>query len=210
MQLQITPEVITSVSFSQHEILRRILQLYCLNGFDADFTYNVGNFYKNGIPQPRQKFDLKPQAKGVIKADVCALPIHSASVTTGVFDPPFLVGTEKYIMNEKYGYFKNMKELYNMYTGAFKEFNRVFIKGGILVFKCQDVVNGSQYYLNSTFVVNLAREYDFECIDCFICINRNPIVTHHKQQHSRTTHTFFYVFRLRSRIRKVKGAVHGF
>ena len=39
-------EVIKSISYNQHEILRNILDLHCGgNGPDVDITYSVGNFY---------------------------------------------------------------------------------------------------------------------------------------------------------------------
>ena len=88
-------EVIKSVNYSQHAILRDILDLHCDgNSPDVDLTYSIGNFYgtfrrkvseKNPdgttsvheeefeIPQPKYKFDVDPQGEDVVKIDLGGL-----------------------------------------------------------------------------------------------------------------------------------------
>ena len=83
------PEFVKSISYSQDEILKWIIQLYCPNGFDLDPTYSKGVFYKN-IPEPRLKFDLNPQIEGVQQANCTDLPVESGSLQSIVFDPPFV------------------------------------------------------------------------------------------------------------------------
>lgn len=53
------PELMKSISYSQDEILKWIIRLYCPDGFDLDPTYSKGVFYKN-VPEPQLKFDLNP------------------------------------------------------------------------------------------------------------------------------------------------------
>ena len=45
------PEIIKSISYSQEEILKWIIRLYCPDGFDLDPTYSKGVFYKNGTKE---------------------------------------------------------------------------------------------------------------------------------------------------------------
>ena len=60
MQQEICPKIIKTISYEQTEIINDIMKLYCQDGFDLDPTYSKGNFYKNGIPEPRLKFDINP------------------------------------------------------------------------------------------------------------------------------------------------------
>lgn len=87
-------ESITTISYNQEEIIRNIIKLYCPNGIECDPTYSRGIFYKN-IPKPKFKFDLDPQREGVIKADCRNLPLIKSSLTSIMFDPPFIAGGVK-------------------------------------------------------------------------------------------------------------------
>ena len=111
-----TENVIKSVNYSQHAILRDIMNLHN-NGkpFEADMTYSIGNFYgkfnekkitRNDdgtitetieefeIPQPKLKFDVMPQIEGVEKIDPWGpWPLEDSSIESLVLDPPFVVGS---------------------------------------------------------------------------------------------------------------------
>ena len=105
--------VIRSISYSQHEILRWIIDLYCRNGFDLDPTYSTGVFYKdNRVPEPRSKIDINPCAKDVIQADCRDLPLDSSSVSSIIFDPPFIGGSKRFgkpgIIKKRFGYYKTV------------------------------------------------------------------------------------------------------
>lgn len=54
--------MVKSISYSQEEIIKWILDLYVPNKtIDLDATYSIGNFYKNtGIDSPVYKFDINP------------------------------------------------------------------------------------------------------------------------------------------------------
>ena len=111
-------DIIRSVSTDQTEILQWILKLYVPEGcFEADSTYSKGGFYK-GIPPPRLCFDLTPQVDGVIQADCRNLPLADCSISSLVFDPPFLATTGKSlaeengnIINRRFTVCKNEHEL---------------------------------------------------------------------------------------------------
>ena len=108
-------EVIKSISYNQHEILRNILDLHCGgNGPDVDITYSVGNFYGKfkhtikevrddgsvvekqeefEIPQPKYKFDVDPQVDGCEKIEPWGnIPLDDNSVNVVVVDLPFVIG----------------------------------------------------------------------------------------------------------------------
>lgn len=45
---------ITSISFSNDEIIENIMLLYDIDRFDLDCTYSIGHFWKK-LPQPKNK-----------------------------------------------------------------------------------------------------------------------------------------------------------
>ena len=88
--------MIKSISFKQSEIIQNILTLEKIERIEIDSTYSKGNFYKNtGILQPSKKFDLIPQTGDTVMANANKLPLENNSVTSIMFDPPFLVGYTK-------------------------------------------------------------------------------------------------------------------
>jgi SAM-dependent methyltransferase len=181
-------EIIRSVSTDQTEILKWIMALYVPEGFEADSTYSKGGFYKD-IPPPRLRFDLNPQSEDVIQADCRDLPLADESISSMMFDPPFLATTGKSlkedkgnIINRRFTVCKSETELQNLYTDAVREAARVLKPGGIFVFKCQDKVSSGN---------------GFEAEDLFMLIAKSRLVANwqRNQKHARKFHSFFWVFR---------------
>ena len=192
--------VIKSISYSQEEIIRDIMELYGIECFELDPTYSKGNFYKK-IPKPKLKFDIEPQLPEVQKADCTQLPLENNSVKSIMFDPPFIAsiptGKPTGIINQRFGYYRNIQvELWNMYHKALEEFYRVLKEDGILVFKCQDTIDASKQYLSHVEIINYASLLGFYPKDLFVLLAENRIIgkTHHNQQHCRKYHSYFLVF----------------
>jgi hypothetical protein len=192
--------LIESVSNSQSEILNNIIQLYCPFGIDLDPTYSTGNFYKD-VPQPLYKMDIDPQVPGVIQADSQYLPLLDNSIRTIMFDPPFIVGSEAGgkpgIIKTRFSYYKNIPELWEFYRKSIAEFYRVTFQDGILIFKCQDTIDGSKQYLSHVEVINYALRIGYYPIDLFVLLNTNYLVSPNmvNQQHARKRHSYFVVFK---------------
>ena len=196
-------EIIRSVSTDQTEILKWIMALYVPDGFEADSTYSKGGFYKD-IPLPRLRFDLNPQSEDVIQADCRDLPLADESISSLMFDPPFLATTGKSlkedkgnIINRRFTVCKSETELQNLYTDAVREAARVLKPDGIFVFKCQDKVSSGKQYWMHCFVYELALQNGFEAEDLFVLIAKSRLVANwqRNQKHSRKFHSFFWVFR---------------
>lgn len=191
--------IIKSISYSNTEILNNILSLFIKKEtFDLDPTYSKGNFYK-GIPQPKLKFDLVPQVGGVIQADCRDLPLEYSSISSIIFDPPFMFGThgqtKNNIMNKRFTMFDKFTELENMYRDSLKEFYRVLKKGGYLVFKCQDYTD-SKTTMTHCLVYNWAIELGFYAQDLLILLSNKRIYNPNlNQKHARKFHSYFWVFR---------------
>lgn len=190
--------LVKSVSKSQDEILKGVIQLYCPQGFDLDPTYSKGIFYKYG-QQPRLKFDLNPQVEGVQQANCTALPLGNNSVSSIVFDPPFMFGThgqtKNNIMNKRFTMFNSFPELCIMYQDSLKEFNRILTKKGILVFKCQDYTD-SRTTMTHCLVYQWAVTLGFYAKDLFILLASGGRIYNPKliQRHARKFHSYFWIF----------------
>ena len=190
-------DLIKSISYDQDEIIKWIMTLYCPDGFELDPTYSTGNFYDK-IPQPKYRFDINPQASGVKQADCTNLPLDNNSIKSIMFDPPFIAGNSRTgIISMRFGSYKNIQtELWDMYHKAIKEFYRILKESGILVVKCQDVIDSSKQYFSHVEIINYAINLGFYPKDLFILLAENRIIgsTHHNQQHARKFHSYFMVF----------------
>jgi hypothetical protein len=113
--------VISSISYDQHEIIRNIVELHCPQGIELDPTYSKGNFYnKAGIDEPLEKFDLFPQTEDTLQANANDLPHLDSSISSIMFDPPFVVGHTKEkpsgIIGERFHGFRYIQDLWKWYS----------------------------------------------------------------------------------------------
>lgn len=193
--------IIKSLSSNQNELINSILSLYCPNGIDLDPTYSKGNFYKN-INEPIYKYDLFPKSSEVNLSSAESLPFQDESIETIMFDPPFLAdqrneNNKDSIVIKRFSSFKNIKELWDWYYLCLVEFKRILIQDGVLIFKCQDTVSSGKNYFSHVHIMNMALNVGFNPIDLFILISDNRLIgyNHHKQQHARKYHSYFWVFK---------------
>jgi DNA modification methylase len=194
--------MITTVSYNQTEILQSIIKLYLkTDGFDYDPTYSKGNFYKSGeIPQPLLKSDLYPQTPDTIKISAESTGFNNNSVSSIMFDPPFLAGYTKEkptgIIGERFHGFPYVKDLWEWYDKCFEEFYRILDTNGVLVVKCQDTVSSGKQHLSHVHIINKCQSLGFYAKDLFILLAKSRMVGHnHKiQKHARKFHSYFLVF----------------
>lgn len=198
-------EIIKSISFQEQEIIQDILNLHCNTQIELDPTYSKGNFYKGKFEEPIYKFDLYPQVEGVIEANAEDLPIETNTINTAMFDPPFLATKGKSLIenndsnkiNKRFGVYPTEKELHSFYINALKEFHRVLVKDGILIFKCQDKVSSGTQYMSHYFIMKEAEKIGFYCKDLFILLAKNRIIAdwqRKNQKNARKFHSYFIVF----------------
>jgi len=196
-------DYVRTCSADEAMLLRGIMKLY-LGGraFDADASYSTGRLWRN-LPAPRLKFDIAPQARGVIGADAQALPLADASLVSIFFDPPFVLGVSDVpgIIRKRFSSFKSVAQMFGVYRNALGEFYRVLKPRGILVFKCQDVVDSGKQVWSEFEITRRALDLGFTREDKLILWRENVLMSPNmeRQQHARKNHCYFLVFRKEAR-----------
>ena len=196
--MKLFEDVIQSINYDQHEILKDIIELHCPGGFDADPAFGAGGFYKAGIKVPPYCFDIAPRDPRALAADCRDLPLSAGSVRSIIFDPPFFFGGgDGGKMNAQYKSFTSLEEMLAVYAAALGEFWRVLQPMGIVVFKCQDIIHGRKNYFIHVDVVQMAQQVGFVPIDLFLKLNKTAIIAHNyeNQNHARKMHSYFWVFK---------------
>ena len=197
--------MIPSISFDQHDILRWINELH-LGGewIECDPCYGKGNFYTpDDIPQPKYIYDIRGNLAGEgseqppLAIDCRDIPLADSSVSSIIFDPPFLMTTGKgSVIKDRFGSYPSMKELWDFYRDAIAEFSRLLSSGDILIVKMQNtVMSGRQWW--SVDYINSLCDSDFVKVDEFILLAKHRMGQHNlkKQRHARKYHCFFNVYR---------------
>lgn len=205
-------ELVKSVSYDQSDIIRNILRLHVPEGkIDCDPTYSTGAFYNGtGIDAPALRFDIRPQAEGVIQADARRLPLPDGCISCMVLDPPFLATKGKSLtegdgnrINRRFGVYPDEKSLHQCYADMIREAYRVLKDNGILIFKCQDKVSSGKQHFSHVFVMNTAVETGFYPRDLFILLaKKNRIVADwqkRNQKNARKFHSYFWVLQKTNR-----------
>jgi hypothetical protein len=197
---------ITSISFSNDEIIQNIMLLHNIDRFDLDCTYSVGHFWKN-LPQPKYKSDLLPKRDDILEASSDNLPFKNQSMKSIMFDPPFVIDGTNYrdskkgsgIIPKRFEGYKNFDELKNHYFGTLKETYRLLKDKGILIFKCQDIVSSGKNHFTHCLVMEMAMKAGYYPKDLFILMAKNRINSFNdekwkNQYHARKHHCYFWVF----------------
>lgn len=196
-----------TISYSNDEIIKNIMQLYGIERFDLDCTYSKGVFWKN-LPDPIHKTDLKPQRKDVIEADSGNLPFDNNQLKSIMFDPPFVIAGKTYadnkkgssIISKRFEGYQNFQELKSHYNRTLIEAARILKDEGVLVFKCQDVVSSGKNHFTHCMVMEMGIKAGFNPKDLFILLAKNRINSFNgskwkQQQHARKHHSYFWVFK---------------
>lgn len=196
--------MIKSVYENQIDILKSIMTLCNIERFDVDVTYGNGMFYKE-IEKPVHCFDIDPSLVET-PASSDDLPLDDKSVSSLMFDPPFLTyvraareGNGNMVMAKRFGGYWKYDELEAHYKGTLKEAARVLNKKGVMVFKCQDIIHNHKMHCTHVNVINWAAG-DFRLKDLFILPAKTRMAIPQQagtkkkvQKHARIFHSYFLV-----------------
>jgi len=190
-----------SVFENEQELLKALIDIHLdKKDIELDPMYFKGNFYKDGVNQPKYKFDINPQVEGVEKADAgfLSMPIMFESIKSVILDPPFLFGvhgkTKEYYSSKTHTIFKDFDELEQCYFNIIKEACRYLVHNGVMIFKCQDYTD-SKTTMTHCLVRDIAERWGFYAKDLAILVKPNKIYNPNTiQRHLRKIHTYFWVF----------------
>jgi len=191
-------DIIKSVSYDQHEIISNIINLFLDgNPIQCDPTFSTGAIWK-GLPEPKLKFDIDPKPQtGAVAADCRCLPLRENSLDSLFVDLPFVGGfsnKSEGIIRKRFGSYKNIPAIWQLYWESLQEFYRVLKSGAYLVFKCQDGIDGGLNYLTHVEVILMAYSLGFYPRDLFILVAKTRLVSGWKNQyHARKFHSYFLV-----------------
>ena len=192
-----------SLSFDQHEILDWIRNLHCGGVFDVDATFGNGSFYQSKILWPTRRFDLDDKLNNCVCASSEALPLTDQSVNSVVFDPPFLTyiragrgGNGNMAMAKRFSGYWRYDELEEHYKKSIQEFYRVLRTGGVVVFKCQDIIHNHKIHCTHANIIKWAEAVGFRLKDIFILAAKHRMPRPNRKgppQHARVYHSYFLV-----------------
>lgn len=196
------PKQVLSYSEDQSQILSGIVDLHCDGEIHCDATFGNGAFYK-AMPPPLLKFDIDPQVDGVVKADSQDLPVDDCSLSSIMFDPPFLTyvkeareHNDKCIMSRRFGGYYTYQQLEDHYIHSISCFYRKLKRNGVLIVKCQDIVHNHRLHATHVKVILWAESEGFRLKDLFVlgAKHRMPGPNGGTQKHARVAHSYFLVF----------------
>lgn len=187
---------IGSVFTNEQELLKTIMKIHNIESIELDPMFNKGNFYKD-IPKPKYTSDI------LTGVDARHLPYENNQINSIILDPPFLFGIhgkegthqKSYRCSQRYGIFKDYREISLVYQELLFEAYRILKTKGILIFKCQDYTD-SKTYMMHCYVYARAIELGFYAKDLAILyLSKGKIANSQTtQRHLRKHHSYFWVF----------------
>lgn len=191
--------ILTCIKGKNENLIPEVAKLYFAPGMKiADVTFGKGNFWRN-IDTSIYEFYPSDILTGI---DLRILPYPDALLDVLVLDPPYVHSAGSFKINGAYNNQSitgNHATVIELYRAGMKEAFRVLKRGGLLLVKCQDIVEGGTQRWSHIIIEALARELGFKAVDLFILhqntIPINRIKRWGKQVHARRNHSYLWVFR---------------
>lgn len=189
---------------------------YSIGNFYGKFniTKDDGETVEIEIPQPKYKFDVYPQADGVEKIEPLGrFPLEDNSISSICVDLPFVIScgpsmrTPDYdengkkvknnLISRRFAAYYPVAELLKSYKHFLSECYRVLKEDGIVIWKTQGTISGSKFLVSPYYSRMIAESLGFDSLDEFILLAKNRLISGKvkKQQHARSFHSYFLVFK---------------
>ena len=189
---------------------------YSIGNFYGKFNITKvnGETIEIEIPAPKYKFDVCPQVEGVEKIEPLGkLPLEDNSIDSICVDLPFVIScgpsmntpnvdengnkAKNNLISRRFASYYPVAELLKSYKHFLKESYRVLKEDGILVWKTQGTISGSKFLVSPYYSRLIAESIGFDSLDEFILLAKNRLVSGkiNKQQHARSFHSYFLVFK---------------
>lgn len=184
---------------------------YIGDGIVLDPTFGRGTFWKLWRPAGLVGTDLDPaKSETGVSVSCTALPYGDGSVECLVLDLPYkLNGTPDGIVDERYGVHRATSRdgrhalMFDGITEAARVLRPASVRpkrlGGVLLFKCQDQVNGGKVRWQTRMMADHGEAHGFELVDSllFVSYRKQPSDDDEDavQEHARRNVSTLLVFR---------------
>ena len=188
-----------SVSRSQNQILRAILQSHLNNAltYDCDLTFGLGRFYSELLAQPRFRYDICPSRDNVEPLGK-ALKLPDECFESIIIDLPFaIIKPTRRRSKPTFESFDSIDELYKAYKCMIELAWRLLKSDGVLVFKTVDFRMDGQPFWISDWTNATALRRGFMLADKYIYIDENAMneVASSARRARILDHAYFLVFK---------------
>lgn len=213
----LAPAVVFTAHHGRNDaMIAAVARLYIADGATViDATWGHGGFWHRTDTTRFRLIgsDLLEAPGAAMRADFRAMPYRDASADVITIDPPYVPVTSAmervihatYRNEQTPGLGQLHADVMELYRAGMGEAWRVLRTGGTCWVKCQDMVNGKQQKWSGVLLHGLALELGYEPQDMFVLVNPQPPGRHHaeRQYHARRNHSYLWVFRKRSRPRRI-------
>ena len=201
--------ILSTITGNSSDVMAAILRLYLPHNkakkhLITDLTYGRGVFWRkvDRLFYTVYGSDIERKTNVDLLCDAQQAPYRGNFFDCTVIDPPFGNGsttTRKDSLESPYGLstLKTVKDILAWYNNVLGESKRITADGGIVVVKCQNMVDSGKQVPVKYFIFNFAMDMGFDFIDEIDLLRSGlPQVRHpgRRQLHSRKNRSSFLVF----------------
>ena len=194
--------LLTAHTGSNAPLFAEIMRHYVPRGARVlDATYGLGNFWRDVEPGAYQLITLDTARPAVIRGDLRHVPLADGTVDAVILDPPYAGNGSKHKraigIDSTYNLPGGLSHvaISGLYVAGMREAARV-LRGGWLIVKCQDQIEGGRQRWQHRIVMETAEALGFEVADLFVLVSNGvPLMRHPHQLHARKNHSYFVVCR---------------
>ena len=187
-----TMPVMTAVVGNNSDLVVEISRLYIPKGsVVADVTYGKGVFWKRLCESDYNLY--KSDLSFTPSIDFCDLPYEDNFFDVLILDPPYMHGGEG-IKDSINGCYRNKisghESIIRLYTGGILEAARVLKKGGLVIVKSQDEMDGRQRFSHIE-LMTILELLGFKVIDLFVLVQTSiPTMREDYQKSASKNHSY--------------------